>query len=65
MNELKRPKVKLIGEDGNALAILGKCKQVSAKEKWTSEKWKEFQDKATEGDYNNLLCTVSKYFDIV
>jgi hypothetical protein len=62
--ELKKPKVKLIGKDGNAFAILGACKRIADKAKWKAEKWKEFQDEATNGDYNHLLCTVTDYFDV-
>lgn len=60
-----RPKVKLVGEDGNAFAILARC-HVAAKEAgWTEDQWKKFHVEATSGDYNNLLCIVLNYFDDV
>jgi hypothetical protein len=61
--ELTRPKVKLIGEDGNAFSILARCHEAATKAGWTEEQWKEFRKEATSGDYDKLLCTVMDYFD--
>jgi hypothetical protein len=60
----KKPRVKLVGENGNAFAILGRCREAARKAGWTSERIKEFTDKATSGNYNNLLCTCMEYFDV-
>lgn len=57
-----RPVVKLIGEDGNAFAILGRCKRAS-KNVWTKEQWNAFHKEATSDDYQHLLRTVVAYFD--
>ena len=40
-----RPRVKLIGEDGNAFNILGICRQAAKKANWTDEQWAEFETK--------------------
>lgn len=60
----KKPRVKLVGEDGNAFAILGRCREAARKAKWTPERIKEFTDKALAGGYNNLLCVCMEYFDV-
>ena len=60
----KKPKVKLVGEDGNAFAILGRCKREAEKFGWTKEQIKEFMTEAMSGDYDNLLQTVIKNFDV-
>ena len=60
----KKPRVKLVGEDGNAFAILGRCREAARKAKWTPERIKEFTDKARSGDYSNLLCVCMEYFDV-
>lgn len=60
----KKPRVKLVGEDGNAFAILGRCVAAAKKSGWASEKIAEFRQKATSGDYNNLLRTCCDYFDV-
>lgn len=64
MSESKRPKVKLIGEDGNAFAILGRCLRAARAAGWTDEQRRRFQDEAASGDYNKLLATVQEYFDV-
>jgi len=59
-----RPRVKLIGEDGNAFNILGICRQAAKKANWTDEQWAEFETKATDGDYNRLLQVVMEHFEV-
>lgn len=55
-----RPKVKLIGEDGNAFYILGKVSR-ALKDAGMPDKAEEFLKEATSGDYNHLLATCDKY----
>jgi hypothetical protein len=57
-------KVKLVGEDGNAFAILGTVLRAMRKEKVSEEDRKEFQRQATSGDYNHLLRTVMEWVDV-
>ena len=64
MSEENKPKLKLVGQDGNAFMILGLAKRAATKAKWSPEKWKEFSDKATSGDYDNLLCIACDYFEV-
>jgi len=61
---MKKPKVKLIGKDGNAFAIMGACKEAATKAKWTYEQWKEVQTKMMNGDYDNLLQVACEYFEV-
>ena len=63
-NDAKKPRVKLTGEDGNAFAILGRCRAAARKASWSQERIQEFLDKARSGDYNNLLCVCTEYFDV-
>lgn len=62
MNKQK-PKVKLIGHDGNAFFILGTVKKALVKAGMDKEA-KEFMEKATAGDYDNLLRVVMSYVDV-
>ena len=48
---------------GNAFAILGVCRR-ALERAGKRELWDEFHKEATSGDYNNLLCTVSDWFDV-
>jgi len=59
----QKPTVKLVGEDGNAFAILGRVKRALAKA-GMHEEAKAFMEEATAGDYNHLLATVQKYVDV-
>jgi len=50
--------------DGNAFAILGACSKAMKSVGVYADEWKAFHAEATSGDYNHLLATVSKRFDI-
>lgn len=56
----KLPFVKLVGEDGNAFAIMGRVMGALRKE-GLGHLATEFQQKATSGDYNNLLAQAMIY----
>ena len=57
----KKPTLKLLGEDGNAFAILGKASQVARQNKMD---WGKISAEAMSGDYDHLLQTMMKYFDV-
>ena len=59
-----KPKVKLVGEDSNAFAILGKV-QKALEKAGQKEEAKKFLEEATSGDYNNLLQTCTKWVRVV
>lgn len=60
----QKPKLSLIGQDGNAFAILGLVKMAAKKAGWDKQAIKCFVNEATGGDYDNLLQTCMKYFDV-
>ena len=59
-----RPEVKLIGQDGNAFAVLGTCQRAAEKAGWTPEQINQWRTEAMSGDYNHLLATCMTYFDV-
>lgn len=61
MTEKKKPILKIIGTDGNAFAILGKAQRVA---KQNGMDWEKIRTEATSGDYDNLLATMLKYFEV-
>lgn len=65
LETLPRPQVELVGQDGNAYAVLGRCAKAARKAGWTPEQIEEFRVEATSGDYDKLLQTVIKYCDDV
>lgn len=57
-------KVDLIGEDGNAFAILGRVKQALKRGGVDALEIEKFFAEATAGDYDALLVTVARWVDI-
>jgi len=60
-----KPRLKLIGKDGNAFNLLGLAKRDAKRAGWPQEKVNAFMKEATSGDYDHLLQTCMKYFDVV
>lgn len=57
--------VELIGQDGNAFAILGNVKKALRKAGAPKEDLDQYIKEATSGDYNDLLLTTSEWVNIV
>ena len=51
----------LVGEDGNAFAIMGRFKREARRNGWTQEEIKEVFDECRSGDYDHLLQTIMEY----
>ena len=62
---MAKPKLKLIGEDGNVFNILGLAVREAKRNGWPKDKIERFQREATSGDYNRALQTCKEYFDVV
>ena len=56
--------VQLVGNDGNAFAILGNCQQAARRAGLTKDQIDEFMNEAMSGDYDHLLQTCMKYFEV-
>lgn len=68
MLQLDNPKypninIELVGEDGNAFSILGRCTQ-ALKRNGLNDQVEAFREQATSGDYDNLLRTVMAWFSV-
>lgn len=61
---IEKPRLRLIGEDGNAFAILGRACRAARGAGWTKEEIEAFMKSATSGDYTNLLSEVMKRFEV-
>ena len=63
MSEVKYPDVtvRLVGEDGNAFAIIGRVVRAMRQAGVPSEEIKSYQEEVTSGDYNNLLATTMRW----
>lgn len=56
--------VPLIGEDGNAFAIIGRVRRALRTARVSEDRVNEFTKQATGGDYNHLLTTVTEWVNI-
>lgn len=57
-------RVRLLGTDGNAFAILGKVFRAMRAAGVPEETRREFDREATSGDYDHLLGTVMRWVDV-
>jgi hypothetical protein len=56
-----KPALKLLGTDGNAFSILAKARRVALA---NNMDWEAIQKEASDGDYDHLLQTMMKYFEV-
>lgn len=56
--------VQLVGLDDNAFFILGRCLQAMRWAGLSKEERDKFQKEATSGNYDDLLATCMKWFDV-
>lgn len=57
----EKPTLQLSGKDGNAFMILGLAQRVA---KEYGMDWEMIRTEATAGDYDHLLRTMMKYFEV-
>jgi len=62
--KMSKPTLQLSGNDGNAFAILGAAKKAGKKAGWSKQQLSDFQIEATSGDYDNVLQTCMKHFEV-
>ena len=56
--------VMLTSHDGNAFAVLGRCREAAAEAGLSDDEITAFMDEAMAGDYDHLLQTAMRWFDI-
>ncbi len=56
--------VTLTGHDGNAFAVLGRCREAAAEAGLTDDEIAAFMDEAMADDYDHLLQTAMRWFEI-
>ncbi len=56
--------VALTGQDGNAFAILGRCREAARDAGLLDDEIAAFMDEAMAGDYDHLLQTAMRWFEI-
>lgn len=66
MNTIKLPHVhvRMVGEDGNCFAILGRVSNAMKRANIGRAQREAFLEEATSGDYNHLLATVMAWVNV-
>jgi hypothetical protein len=60
----KKATLILDGVDGNAFMILGSARKTARKAGYTPEQIEALTDEAKNGDYDHLLQTMFKWFEV-
>ncbi len=61
---MEKPTVKLIGEDGNAFAIMGTVAKALKKAGFSDEHIAKYYEESSSGDYDNLIRVAMKYANV-
>ena len=56
--------VPLVGEDGNAWAIMGRVSKALRQHGVSNEEIEEYMDESMSGDYDNLLRTAASWVNV-
>lgn len=59
--QIKKPDCELVGQNGNAFAVIGRAIRSLKQAKVPEDIIREYQKKAMSGDYNHLLATTMEY----
>lgn len=59
-----KPVVELSEQNGNAFYIIGKCQRAAKEAGWSKEKIDAVRTEMMSGDYDHLLQTAMKYFEV-
>ena len=63
MSDITKPKLRLVGEDGNAFAILARAKK-ALRGAGREDEIQDFVHEATSGGYDHLLRVVMQWFEV-
>lgn len=61
---MKKPKLKLSSSSNNVYSILAKARKAAEKAHWRTNKWLDFLDEAKSCDYDHLIQTCMRYFNV-
>ena len=63
-SEIPKPKLSMVGEDGNAFSIMARASKVARAAGWSDEKIEAYRKEAMDGDYDHLLMVTMEHFDV-
>jgi hypothetical protein len=59
-----KPSVQLSGEDGNAFMIIGACRRSARRAGWSNARIEKVCEDMMSGDYDHVLQTAMKHFEV-
>jgi len=59
-----KPQVQLVGEDGNAMAIISACSRAGRRAGWTREQERAFVEECMSSNYDHVLNTAMACCDV-
>ena len=62
--EVKKPKLKLVGEDGNAMMIIGAASRAARAAGWSKEQIDAYRKEAMSSNYDHLLAVTMQRFNV-
>jgi len=57
----KKVKLRLVGLDGNAFALMGAFRRQARQERWTADEIRAVLDECMAGDYDHLLRVLMEH----
>lgn len=60
----QKPKVTLVGRDGNAFSIIAACRQAARRAGWTPEQVDDLCKEMMSGNYDHVLATALDRFEV-
>jgi len=64
MTDQHKPRLDLVGEDGNAFFIIARARRALRKASYPQKKIDEFTKEAKSGNYDHVLQTCMEWFDV-
>lgn len=55
--------MRLVGEDGNAFAIMGRFRRAARDAGWSAEEISDVLEEAMSGDYDHLLAVMMEHVE--
>jgi hypothetical protein len=62
--KIEKPEVRLVGMDGNAFAIMGRCASALKRAGVPANVVTEYRERSMSGDYDNLLSVACEYCEV-
>lgn len=63
-DDIDKPQVLLLGRDGSTPVIIGACRKAARKAGWSEKEIGVLSAEFLSGDYDHVLQTALRYFDI-